>query len=63
MKVYEQQIYNAMGGKSKYLHKKGKENVQTTKLQNFLDEFIRRNSSAKININDYKRSKRRGYLG
>jgi hypothetical protein len=37
MTILEWLHFLARGGRSDYLHKNGKENKKTTKLQNFLD--------------------------
>lgn len=41
MKIYDYLTFLAKGGRSDYLHKKGKENLKTTLLQNFLDTAIK----------------------
>lgn len=38
MTIYERLQYLAAGGRIAYLHKNGKENKQTTKLQNLLSK-------------------------
>ncbi|APD21304.1 protein of unknown function DUF1653 [Bacillus phage Hyb1phi3Ts-SPbeta] len=38
MRVYDVLLNQAIGRIKEYKHKKGKENKQTTKLQNFLSE-------------------------
>ncbi|WP_180953824.1 hypothetical protein [Bacillus sp. M6-12] len=39
MTVYERLMFLAKGGRVDYLHKKN-ENLKTTKLQNFLSEYM-----------------------
>lgn len=39
--VYERLRFLACGGKNSYLHKKGKENKQVRKLQDFLDNYLK----------------------
>jgi hypothetical protein len=37
MTIFERLMFLAKGGRKEYWHKNGKENKQTTKLQDFLD--------------------------
>jgi hypothetical protein len=41
MNIFDRLMFLAKGGKSDYLHK-GKENMKTSNLQDFLDEVVQR---------------------
>jgi len=56
MKVYDQLIYKACGRVEEYKHK-GKENKQTTRLQNFLDKVNEDREKQKKTILFLKRKK------
>lgn len=45
--IFERMLFLANGGASAYLHKNGRENQQTTKLQNFLSVAMKRTSVSK----------------
>jgi hypothetical protein len=42
MKVFERLMFLANGGRKSYQHKNGKENKNTTKLQDLLSEVMKR---------------------
>jgi hypothetical protein len=42
MNICERLMFLAKGGKKAYWHKNGKENKNTTNLQNLLDEVMKR---------------------
>lgn len=37
MTIFERLLHQALGNRPNYTHKNGKENIQVTKLQDFLD--------------------------
>jgi hypothetical protein len=42
VEIFEILMFQALGKDSRYRHRAGKENKQCTKLQDFIDEYLKR---------------------
>lgn len=46
-------MFLAMGGKHEWKHSRSRENVKTTRLQDFLSEYMQRNPDESIPVHIY----------
>jgi hypothetical protein len=53
MRIYENMMYLALGGKRGFNHSKGKENKNVTYIQDFLSEFGERHPREALSIHTF----------